>query len=87
MENVEGFYDRFISRDEKRIAKCYEEIAVHRANIKDVFLPLKDGIAAAATQHRNALEADNEAASRAFVEERKVSNIQLGAILGKRLTS
>ena len=86
-KTIEGFYDRIISRNEKRIAECYEEIERHRANKRDVFLPLKDGVAAAATQHRGALEAGNEAASRAFVEERKISNIQLGSILGKLLWS
>jgi len=86
-KTIEGFYDRIISGDENRIAECYEEIERHRANKRDVFLPLKDGITAAATQHRGALEAGNEAASRAFVEERKISNIQLGSILGKRIRS
>jgi hypothetical protein len=84
---IEAFYGRIIAQDERRIAKCHEEIELHRANIKDAFLPLKDGLAAAAIQHRRVLEADNDAASRAFVDERDHSNRELGSIIGRRLTA
>jgi hypothetical protein len=84
---IEAFYGRIISQDERQIAKCHEEIELHRANINDAFLPLKDGLAAAAIQHRGALEADNDAASRAFVAERERSNSELGSIIGRRLTA
>jgi hypothetical protein len=84
---IEAFYERIIAQDERRIAKCHEEIELHRANIKDAFQPLKDGLAAAAIQHRGALEADNGAASRAFAEERKHSNLELRSILERRITA
>lgn len=38
-------------------------------------------------QHRGALEADNDAASRAFVAERDHSNRELGSIIGRRLAA
>jgi hypothetical protein len=86
-QRIEAFYGRIISQDERQIARCHAEIELHRANIRDAFVPLKDGLAAAAIQHRGALEADNESASRAFVAERDRSSKELGSILGNRLTA